>query len=323
MKNYAEIDKSVLQLVLALGIENIEEIVSGIKKFDIQVFKVYDFMPDMLLTVRSYLVNQNFKHRFGNVKAIENGILFSFHNFFKDKLDNDKQGIIIEEIPQVRIIPMTSSQEYSFYKNTHMKHISILVSSDYLKGFLKEDASKFAYLLNSDESFVIEEFMGDELLQTVNEIVSGQKEKSLSKFYYRLKALELLYLLFRSLDKREQTSFQSISPAEIEIIYKVRDKLIIRLDKAPSLAELKNIACMNDIKLRKLFAQIFGMGIYEYFQLIRMKEAGRQLKETGKNVSEVGYDLGFTNLSHFSREFEKYMGMKPKKFQKVNYCSSN
>jgi AraC-like DNA-binding protein len=49
-----------------------------------------------------------------------------------------------------------------------------------------------------------------------------------------------------------------------------------------------------------------------------MKEAGRQLKETDKNVSEVGYDLGFTNLSHFSREFEKYMGMKLKQYHKVN-----
>ena len=323
MKHSAEIDQSLLKLIQALGIENIEEIVSGVKKFDIQVFKVYDFVPDMLLTVRSYLVNQNFKHRFGNVKTVENGILFSFHNFFKDKLDNDIQHSVIEEIPHVRIIPMTSSQEYSFYKNTHMKHISVLVSADYLKGFLKEDASKFAYLLNAEESFVIEEFMGDEILQTVNEIVGGQKEKSLSEFYYRLKALELLYLLFRSLDKREQTSFQSISPAEIEMVYKVRDKLITRLDEAPSLAALKDIACMNEIKLRKLFAQIFGMGIYEYFQFIRMKEAGRQLTETGKNVSEVGYDLGFTNLSHFSREFEKYIGMKPKKFQKHNCCSIN
>jgi AraC-like DNA-binding protein len=66
-----------------------------------------------------------------------------------------------------------------------------------------------------------------------------------------------------------------------------------------------------------LFTQSFGMGIYEYFQFIRMKEAGRQLKETNKNVPEVGYDLGFSHLSHFSREFEKYIGMKPKKYQKV------
>ena len=218
MKSSLEIDRSLLELVQALGIENMEEIASGIKKFDIQVFKVYDFVPDMMLTVRSYLVNENFKHRFGNVKSIENGILFSFHNFFKDNLDKVTLGSIEEEIPHVRIIPMTSAQEYSFYKNTHMKHVSILVSADYLRSFLKEDALRFAYLLNTDESFIIEEFMGTELLETVNEIVNIQKEKSLTKFYFHLKALELLYLLFHRLDKREQTSFQSIGPKEIEII---------------------------------------------------------------------------------------------------------
>jgi AraC-like DNA-binding protein len=316
MKNTAEIDNSLLQLVQALGIENSEELASGIKRFDIQVFEVYDFVPDMLLTVRSYLVNQDFKHRFGNVKSIENGILFSFHNFFKNNLNQDTPDSIIEEIPHVRIIPMTSTQEYNFYKNTHMKHVSILVSANYLQSFLKEDALKFAYLLNADESFIIEEFMGNELLQTVDEIIIGQKQKRLNKFYFHLKALELLYLLFQNLDKREQATFQRIGPKEIEIIYKVRDRLISRLDEAPSLSELKEIAGINEIKLRTLFTQIFGMGIYEYFQFIRMKEAGRQLRETGKNVSEVGYDLGFTNLSHFTREFEKYMGMKPKKFQR-------
>ncbi|HEX8609387.1 MAG TPA: AraC family transcriptional regulator [Pedobacter sp.] len=317
MKNTVEIDTSILKLVQALGIEKTEELSSGIEKFDIQVFEVYDFVPDMLLTVRSYLVNQDFKHRFGNIKSIENGILFSFHNFFTNKLNQDTPDRIKEEIPHVRIIPMTSTQEYNFYKNTHMKHVSILVSENYLKSFLREDAPKFAYLLNLNGSFIIEEFMGNELLQTVNEIVNGQAQKSLTKFYFHLKALELLYLLFHNLEKREQTTFQSIAPIEIETIYRVRDKLISRLDEAPSLSELKVIAGINEIKLRILFTQIFGMGIYEYFQFIRMKEAGRQLKETNKNVSEVGYDLGFSNLSHFSREFEKYIGMKPKKYQKV------
>jgi AraC-like DNA-binding protein len=31
-------------------------------------------------------------------------------------------------------------------------------------------------------------------------------------------------------------------------------------------------------------------------------------------VAQAGYELGFSNLSHFSRLFEKHYGQNPKKF---------
>ena len=57
-----------------------------------------------------------------------------------------------------------------------------------------------------------------------------------------------------------------------------------------------------------------GKGVFEYYQFMRMQEAARLLKEKRLTVSEVGYQLGFTNLSHFSRVFEQHTGMKPKKY---------
>jgi AraC-like DNA-binding protein len=45
-----------------------------------------------------------------------------------------------------------------------------------------------------------------------------------------------------------------------------------------------------------------------------MKEAARLLREEKLSVSDVGYRLGFTNLSHFSRVFKEHIGMKPKQY---------
>ncbi len=45
-----------------------------------------------------------------------------------------------------------------------------------------------------------------------------------------------------------------------------------------------------------------------------MQEGARLLKEEGHSVSEVGYKLGFSNLSHFTRVFNKHIGMKPKQY---------
>ncbi|MBT2622581.1 helix-turn-helix domain-containing protein [Chryseobacterium sp. ISL-6] len=56
------------------------------------------------------------------------------------------------------------------------------------------------------------------------------------------------------------------------------------------------------------------MGIYDYYQHLRMKEAARLLRDEKLSVSEAGYQMGFENLSHFSRVFEKHIGQKPKKY---------
>ncbi len=53
---------------------------------------------------------------------------------------------------------------------------------------------------------------------------------------------------------------------------------------------------------------------FDYYQSMRMQEAARLLKKERMSVSEVGYQMGFTNLGHFSKVFEQYMGMKPKKW---------
>jgi transcriptional regulator GlxA family with amidase domain len=120
--------------------------------------------------------------------------------------------------------------------------------------------------------------------------------------------------LFQSLSKREKSVHQKLSNKDIEAIYKVRDKLVSSLQKPSSIDELKQITGMNELKMRKLFTQIFGMGIYDYYQHLRMKEAARLLRDEKLSVSEAGYQMGFENLSHFSRVFEKHIGKKPKKY---------
>ncbi|WP_299780834.1 helix-turn-helix transcriptional regulator [uncultured Formosa sp.] len=77
---------------------------------------------------------------------------------------------------------------------------------------------------------------------------------------------------------------------------------------------LAQLAGFSESKLKRLFKQIFGNSLYDYYQVFRMKEAARLLKENKLSVSEVGYKIGFSNLSHFSRVFEKHVGLKPKKY---------
>jgi AraC-like DNA-binding protein len=163
-------------------------------------------------------------------------------------------------------------------------------------------------------SFLFFESMNAETQLLLKNIAFINMNDALSHFYVQIKVQELLYLLFSKLSLRENTSYQNINSADAEKLLVIRNEILSDLSTPPVLPELAQIAAMSETKLKQLFKQTFGDTIYNYYQKVRMEEAGFLLKKAHLSVSEVGYQLGFSNLSHFSRLFEKHYGITPKKF---------
>jgi AraC-like DNA-binding protein len=121
-------------------------------------------------------------------------------------------------------------------------------------------------------------------------------------------------LIFAELLKREDTPIRALNETDAENIYKIKDKILARLSTPPVLDDLAKEVGMSKSKIKRLYKQIFGESIFNYYQRFRMREAARLLKERKLTVSEVGYEMGFSNLGHFTRVFEAHIGMKPKRF---------
>ena len=306
------IESNIQQFTNKLGLilENVME------HFQVIFFKGFTFLPDMAMHFGSFFVTKNFIRETGQ-SDIADGIGFMFQNIFEDyPLDEMGQpkpkGAM--EPPYVRIFPYSISQTLHFKKGSRVSHVSISISAKYLKDFLKEESEHFQFLFDSANNYWIEELMTDDILRTVNEIVKKEGPANLKSFYYKMKAMELLLYLFESLKKREQAVGLKLNTKEIKAVYQVRDKIVSSLSRPSTIAELKQIAGMNELKLRRIFTQIFGMGIYDYYQQLRMQEAARLLREEQVSVSEAGYRMGFENLGHFTKVFEKHIGQKPKKY---------
>ncbi|WP_293789337.1 AraC family transcriptional regulator [uncultured Pedobacter sp.] len=315
---YVDSDMQQFTNKLGLVLENVLE------NFEVTFFKGLTFLPDMAMHFGSFAVKEDFTRVTGQSDLVD-GIGIIFHNIFEhygNKEPENRKARHTMEAPYVRIFPYTISQTLQFKKNTQVSHVSISISAQYLKDFLKEEAEHFAYLFDRANSFWIEELMTDDILRTVNEIAKKQEPGHLKSFYYKVKAMELLFYLFESLKKRESAENLKLNAKEIQAVYNVRDRIVSSLSNFNTIAELKQIAGMNEFKLRKIFKQVFGMGVYDYYQHLRMKEAARLLREEKLSVSEAGYEMGFENLGHFTRVFEKHIGKKPKKYvqnlQKTN-----
>ncbi|HET9056590.1 MAG TPA: AraC family transcriptional regulator [Chitinophagaceae bacterium] len=129
---------------------------------------------------------------------------------------------------------------------------------------------------------------------------------------YRMVEYFLNFVLSRS--EKDIPAF--ISDDDMQKLMLVENKLIASyLSEFPSIAELARIALMSETKLKKMFKQVFKMGLYEYYQKNRMHHARLMLHSRKHKISEIGARLGYSNLSNFSTAFRKEFGFLPRDYK--------
>jgi AraC-like DNA-binding protein len=170
-------------------------------------------------------------------------------------------------------------------------------------------------LLRQDQSFFLHEPLTAGMRAVLTELRNPPAAKNLQRLFYQVRAQQLVYLLMEQLNKRTGTHLRTHNPEEIAKVFKARQLLTEDLAAAPTIAGLARAVLMSESQLKGSFREIFGVSIYQYFQQARMERAKELLAESGRTVKEVGYELGFTNIGHFSRLFERVYRVKPKRFQ--------
>lgn len=173
--------------------------------------------------------------------------------------------------------------------------------------------SDMAHTIRDNPSFFLHEAMTRDMERTLKQLSQINETTPLPALLYQTRAQELIYFLFARLLSRKTGVALSIDQEDVNKIYQVRASILADLSCPPKLSDLARHIGMSSTKMKQLFRQIFGDSIYNYFQVERMNEAAQLLRDF--SVSQVGYRIGFSNLSHFTRLFEKHHQMKPKRYK--------
>jgi len=216
----------------------------------------------------------------------------------------------------IQIASTDLNSKIRFPANTDIYFLVIGIRKDALKELLaiKYPNSVVQTILNAEPGFLFYESMSVEVHKIVKQVTDAREDNDLGNLYQRLKVQELIYLVFEKLQKRESGHHSKVHKDDVEKLALIRTAILSDLAVPPSLPALAKMAGIGETKMTEIFKQVFGDTIYNYYQQARMEEAAFLLKHGGLSVSETGYQLGFANLSHFGRLFEKYHGVKPKKY---------
>lgn len=216
----------------------------------------------------------------------------------------------------IQVASTAISTETIFPANAEVYFAVIGIKRQLLADILRADDANglLETILHGDSLFFYHEKMHPEVARVLKLVAEINEQRKLSDLFYSIKAQEMIYLLFDKLLERDNDKQSPVNKADIDKLYLIRTAVLADLGQPPHLSELAAHAGLSETKMKQLFKQTFGDTIYNFYQNERMQEAGFLLKHAGYSVSEAGYRLGFSNLSHFSRLFEKHFGTTPKKY---------
>lgn len=106
---------------------------------------------------------------------------------------------------------------------------------------------------------------------------------------------------------------------DLDSLIEVRTFIDANPDKDISLEILSEIAGMSLSKFKRLFKQVFGITPYQYHLANKMEKSMETLKEKSYSISEIGFLMGYSNLSQFSKAFKNHFGVLPSEVNVKNH----
>ncbi|MDQ6758215.1 MAG: helix-turn-helix transcriptional regulator [Bacteroidota bacterium] len=291
------------------------------EKFAKGYAKVHVIEPGLSYRLVNYKLNTDIEYNCE--PAVDFHLLIYFYHLSSaDKIQFEVGEHRIEnEGKSYRASVMTNTrikQKLILKKGTEVKGLTIQLNEEWLNDKIKNSNSN-KYELLKQNNFV-HDVINAKHQKILADIFNNHEDASLPVLFVNTRVLRLLEAFLENILKRNSVEpMLSISSKDFESILKIEGLLLENYgDVFPKIEKLARLALMSESKLKKIYKQAFGMGLYEYYQKNRMHKAKELLSSGEYSVSQVGTMLGYHNLSNFSASFKKEFNQLPRDHYQVD-----
>ena len=186
-----------------------------------------------------------------------------------------------------------------------VKSAHLLWNSDYLEGL----SVKFT-------PFGLSRFVNTSISTLQNNVVDFQKLTNSNKCINHLSTsiLEASSLTEKIalVESLLVYSFKEITTIESRIFHFANR---IKSNPSININDAKKNVPLSSRQLERKFKELLGVNIQTFIRVCRFDQAKNQLLLSRKSkLTSLGYDLGYFDQSHFSKEFKRFSLVSPKKF---------
>jgi AraC-like DNA-binding protein len=132
--------------------------------------------------------------------------------------------------------------------------------------------------------------------------------------------LRLLHLLSASEDY-EVLSSEAFTPnLDISALATIQSALGFihqNFNRDISLGDVADIVTMSETAFSRFFKKNTGNNFSEHVTILRVAEACKLLSDTTKAITDICFEVGYSNISNFNRKFKERRGMTPSRYREL------
>lgn len=208
---------------------------------------------------------------------------------------------------------------YSLKRNTIVNSVRVLLTPEWVKnylGFAKKEEVLQQYLELKTSGILYKKVDAESAL-IMNELMKQKNGQSLLFYHTRILRLMDTFANWLTEETIRHPTTMNISAKDIERIRKIESRLTNDFSTPPpTIPELARSIAISESKLKTLFKAVYGLPPYEYFQKHRMEKARLMLLSKKYSIKDVGYAVGYANLSNFTLAFKKQFKQLPSELLK-------
>ena len=114
---------------------------------------------------------------------------------------------------------------------------------------------------------------------------------------------------------KAQSNFSNIDTNKVDIVRDFNFLVEQHFKDKHAVSEYASMLNKSPKTLSNLFKKLNDQTPLQMIQARRMLEVRRLLKYTDRPISEIGYEIGFSDIQSFSRFFRKHEGISPSEFR--------
>ncbi|RFM35147.1 helix-turn-helix domain-containing protein [Chitinophaga silvisoli] len=208
-----------------------------------------------------------------------------------------------------------SSVEIAFPGNEPFRTIALTFTLDTVRAII--DQPDVLKGINTGLPFLYLDETVPEAEGYIRKLAAAFEENGPSRFETYISLLNLLRVtLYRTFVIKERYNSSGLLKEDVEKLFAIRRILMENSHLTIKIATLSKEVGMGQSKMVKLFKQVFNRTIYQFAQKAKIIKAKDLLNSKKYSVSEVGYMVGYNNMTHFAKAFRKYYKVNPGEYLK-------
>ncbi|GEM_PF-1936180 len=200
-----------------------------------------------------------------------------------------------------------------FPANALYKSIGFKVHRHAIEALLPESLPAIEAIFDNKGGMAYHISLPAEIDRLTDDLFHYRDVKFGSRSMIKARGLETFTSLMQSIQSlADNDELRGLHIEDYQRLIKLKDKMLSDFSQKISIDGLAIDFGISVSKLKRDFKTLFDCSVYQFFTHAKMDEAYRLLKTGDYSVMEVGYDLGYQNLSKFSEMFKKVKGISPK-----------